>query len=75
MTHTATQDHLLSLSAAPRLPAFAVLAVKVAYVVTQWETRRRTRLHLGHLDDALLKDVGMSHRQAHREARLPFWKI
>ncbi len=74
MTHPLTHTYLLSLSTAPRLPVLAGLAVRFAYVVTQWEKRRRTRIDLNHLDDALLKDVGLTRYQARREVTKQFWQ-
>jgi uncharacterized protein YjiS (DUF1127 family) len=36
--------------------------------------RRRQRKHLLRLDDRLLADIGVSRREAEREARKPLWR-
>lgn len=45
----------------PRLGLFARLAL------------RRSRARLGHLDDHLLRDIGLTPEQAQREADRSFW--
>ena len=39
-----------------------------------WRRRLRTRHALAQLDAARLRDVGITHTQARREAEKPFWK-
>lgn len=39
-----------------------------------WESRARSRRQLSGLDDAQLKDIGVSRADARREARKPFWR-
>jgi uncharacterized protein YjiS (DUF1127 family) len=38
-----------------------------------WSERRRTRLHLKHLDDHLLRDIGLDRLTAQKEANRKFW--
>lgn len=45
-----------------------------AKTVATWGKRYRSRRELLHLDEYLLKDIGMEPDEAHREARRPFWK-
>ncbi|NOD63292.1 MULTISPECIES: DUF1127 domain-containing protein [unclassified Ruegeria] len=75
MTRTMHNPALMLLNASPRLPLIAVLAVRFAAAVTQWERRRRSRVNLGNLDDRLLKDVGLTRMQADREVKRYFWQI
>ncbi len=39
----------------------------------KWRRRRRSRALLVQLDDYLLKDIGITHAEAEREANKPFW--
>ena len=73
MTRTMHTPALMLLNDSPRLPLIAALAVRFAATVTKWEQRRRSRVNLGRLDDRMLKDVGLSRHQAHRETTRYFW--
>lgn len=73
MTRTMHTSALVLLNDSPRLPLIAALAVRFAATVTKWEQRRRSRVNLGRLDDRMLKDVGLSRHQAHRETTRYFW--
>jgi len=42
--------------------------------VTAWRKRQRERAELLALDDAALKDLGISRAQAHFEHGKPFWR-
>ncbi len=75
MTRAIHNPALTLLNDSPRLPVIAALAVRFAATVTKWEQRRRSRLNLSQLDDRLLKDVGVTPLQAHRESRRLFWQI
>ncbi|SHE67195.1 Uncharacterized conserved protein YjiS, DUF1127 family [Ruegeria intermedia] len=73
MTRAMHTSALLLLNDSPRLPLVAALAVRFAATVTTWERRRRSRINLGKLDDRLLRDVGLTRREADRESRRHFW--
>ncbi|MCO5145730.1 MAG: DUF1127 domain-containing protein [Aquamicrobium sp.] len=45
-----------------------------ARVLCRWCARRRQRRALGHLDDRLLADIGLTRTQAEAERRKPFWR-
>ncbi len=74
MSHAQTPALIAALSRGQRLPMVAELAVAFAVVVTKWDTRRRTRKSLSHLDPHLLQDIGLSSHDARTEAERPFWK-
>jgi len=57
------------------LPPLAQVAIHVAYVAATWGQRRRTRLALAKLDEALLDDVGLSTADAKAEFTKPFWRV
>ncbi len=42
-------------------------------MVATWARRFQTRAALAKLDNAALEDIGMSYRQAFKEANKPFW--
>ncbi len=42
-------------------------------IVAIWARRATTRAALARLDTAALEDIGLSARQAHKEANKPFW--
>jgi|GEM_PF-1029355 uncharacterized protein YjiS (DUF1127 family) len=50
----------------------AVMIAGVSWLERQLE-RRRSRIALMELSDELLKDIGLSRADAHREAARPFW--
>lgn len=74
MSHALHPAQIALLSRKQALPAVAHLAVRFAVVVTQWDTRWRTRRALKQLDAHLLKDIGLTPEQAATEAAQPFWK-
>jgi len=65
---------LEGLSARTTLPALSRIAVKLAWAYVLWSQRRKSRAHLANLDDHMLRDVGLSPREAFVEARKPFWR-
>ncbi|WP_171098928.1 MULTISPECIES: DUF1127 domain-containing protein [unclassified Ruegeria] len=73
MTRATHTPALMLLTDSPRLPLIAALAVQFAATVTKWEQRRRSRVNLGKLDDRLLRDVGLTPRQAYEQSRRYFW--
>lgn len=66
--------HLDVLSRAHRLPLMASWSVAFAVTVTKWDTRRRTRKHLGRLGDHHLQDIGVTRATALAECRKWFWQ-
>ncbi|GHF56554.1 DUF1127 domain-containing protein [Seohaeicola zhoushanensis] len=74
MTRLLTQPSLALLAASPRLPVIAMVALRFAGAVTQWDQRSRTRRALSSLDDHMLRDIGVTHAQARKEAKRPFWQ-
>lgn len=42
--------------------------------VTAWQERARMRRGLAAMDDRLLRDIGLTRAQAHREYDKPFWR-
>ena len=72
MAQTHSFSALTYLQNRPLTPA-ASFALFSAVVFVTWAERRRTRISLRHLDDHLLKDVGISRHEALKESRLPFW--
>ncbi len=57
-----------------------VLALKTVQIpaislimVATWARRFQTRAALAKLDNAALEDIGISYRQAFKEANKPFW--
>lgn len=76
MAHSAPNhaNHIKYLAGHRRLPAISALAVAFAVLVAKWVQNRNSRLALRQLDDHLLKDVGLTHGDALREARRVFWQ-
>ena len=65
---------LEGLSARTTLPALSLIAVQLAWAYVLWAHRRKTRAQLTRLDDHMLRDIGLSPREADHEARKPFWR-
>ena len=42
-------------------------------LLDEWWQRSRSRNELESLDDAMLRDIGLSHREAGFDASKPFW--
>ena len=59
-------------ASAPRTTRSRLLAI--VNLVDLWLERRRQRRALVELNDALLKDIGVSRYEAYREATKPFWR-
>jgi uncharacterized protein YjiS (DUF1127 family) len=76
MAHVSTtpNQQLAYLTAQSAMPVAAVLAVRVAVVLSKWATRRRTRLALRQLSVHQLRDVGLTPADAYTEARRVFWR-
>lgn len=73
MAHVTHAPQIAYLGGQSNLSPLAVVALRVAVTVTVWSERRRTRLHLKHLDDHLLRDIGLDRLTAQREADRKFW--
>ncbi|MEO1139617.1 MAG: DUF1127 domain-containing protein [Pseudomonadota bacterium] len=65
---------LEALSARTTLPAPSRFAVKLAWIYLVWIQRRASRVRLADLDDHMLRDIGLTVRDAMHEARKPFWR-
>lgn len=65
---------LEGLTARTNLPALSRIAVQVAWYYLLWTQRRKSRMRLKDLDDHMLRDIGLSPRQAFDEATKPFWR-
>lgn len=76
MTQTTqtTSSSIAFLGAHQPLPLTADLAVRAAVMVTKWRIRRQSRRALAQLEDHLLKDIGLSPREAKKESNLWFWQ-
>lgn len=75
MTHTTYAPQLTYLGEQTTLSPLAVAALRVAVTLTKWSELRRTRIQLGHLDDHLLRDIGLDRLSAHKEASRKFWFV
>jgi uncharacterized protein YjiS (DUF1127 family) len=56
------------------LGKIAGLPIKVFNVLLVWQDRATQRAHLAQLPDYLLKDMGMTQKEARREAAKYFWR-
>ena len=56
------------------LTPIASVALKAVVAIAKWEAHHRTRTKLKHLDDHLLRDIGVTRDLAEREAARPFWQ-
>lgn len=50
------------------------LSARLLARLLHWQQRAAQRRHLAGLDQALLRDIGISRADAHREACKPFWR-
>lgn len=73
MTHAAHAPQIAYLGGQSTLSPLAVVALRVAVTLTHWSERRRARQHLAHLDDHLLRDIGLDRLTARKEASRKFW--
>ncbi|CUH82150.1 hypothetical protein TRM7557_03782 [Tritonibacter multivorans] len=67
-------SNLTYLTSQPVLPVAAQMAISVAVLVTKWSARKRSRRALAELSPEQLRDIGVTAKEAHIEASLPFWK-
>lgn len=69
VARTAPKLHLAS----GRATVLAVVG-QLGRLVRQWDDRRRSRVALAHLDDHLIRDVGLDRAACEDEALRPFWR-
>jgi uncharacterized protein YjiS (DUF1127 family) len=56
-------------------PGNRIHPLAAAFVlIKRWIERTRQRRALGSLDDAMLRDIGVTRVEAARECEKPFWK-
>lgn len=55
-------------------PVVGPLAMRLTATLRLWRERARMRGELRRIDERLLADVGLSVRDADREAAKPFWR-
>ncbi|MEX2649443.1 MAG: DUF1127 domain-containing protein [Alphaproteobacteria bacterium] len=58
----------------PALQDLARSATELVVRALEWQDRARQRNALLELGDHLLKDIGVSPAEAHREGHKPFWR-
>lgn len=58
---------------APR-PGLLRVTQRASRIIGTWMERSRQRRALAHLDDRLLKDIGLTRSEAEREIYTPFWR-
>ncbi len=73
LSHPTTVQQIVSPVAA-LVTALVNLWERMIVTVYTWQQRVDKRKHLRALDDQLLSDIGMSRREADREAAKPFWR-
>lgn len=77
MAHT-IETKLGGAGSAPVKPLRALgkvrcVVVKCLQTITIWQERAEQRHALAELNDHMLKDIGVSHSDAYKEVRKPFW--
>ena len=74
--HEAITSKPLYDGVAPRAkpPLIWTLIAGVGATLDAWRRRRAQRVHLAHLSDQLLQDIGITRHQLEEEARKPFWR-
>ena len=50
------------------------LVQRVLSLMVEWNDRYRQRIHVGQLDDRMLRDMGLTRSDALREYDKPFWR-
>ena len=60
---------------APKAPRFTLTGAlrRFGGRVVAWQERARMRRGLAAMDDRLLRDIGLSRADVHRETEKPFW--
>ena len=72
--HALHPAQLSLLNTQARLPVLAQVAVTVAVLVTKWDMNWRTRKALGRLEPHELSDIGLTPKEAAREANKRFYQ-
>ena len=58
----------------PPRPTVPQLIMTVLTEFAAWQNRARQRRHLAGLDDYMLRDIGLSRADVHREISKPVWR-
>ncbi len=72
---TAGAAKRFGLSLRHALPSPAEVLLRLAELLTVWESRARERRYLGEMPDRMLRDLGISRSDARRESEKPFWRV
>ncbi len=73
-SHALHPAQLALLNSKAQLPVLARVAVTIAVLVTKWDMNWRTRKALGRLEEYELSDIGLTPKQARREANKRFYQ-
>jgi uncharacterized protein YjiS (DUF1127 family) len=69
-----TYEAFRTLSSRSALPPMAGVLFAATVLVLTWEERRKTRRALQRLAPHMLRDIGLSDRDALSECKKPFWR-
>ena len=58
----------------PRSQGLSIALGRAIDTLLLWHDRSKSRRMLSTLDDRMLRDVGVDHATARREAERPFWR-
>lgn len=72
--HTHTAQIALNLANRKQLPVISQWSILLANSVVTWSDRYKSRRKLDTMPDYLLRDVGITPKQAGKEALKPFWR-
>ena len=72
---TAGAAKRFGLSLRHALPSPAEVLLRLAELLTVWESRARERRYLSEMPDRMLRDLGISRSDARRESEKPFWRV
>lgn len=67
---TRTRQHMTISGSLPRTPRTGLL-FRLGQMFALWQQRRR----LAHLDEAALRDIGLTRTEAQTEAERPLWDV
>jgi uncharacterized protein YjiS (DUF1127 family) len=57
-----------------RVAALRAIVHRAGALLARWRRRARARQHLARLDEAALRDIGVTAAEAMRESNKPFWR-